>query len=178
MAPVMPFFAEDLYQRVRIGEGIESVHLCEWPEAGGIDEVLLKGMKAARAVTSLALEAREKESIKIRQPLALLEVKENMPRELQQVVKEEVNVKEVRIDQTLQGDIRLDTTLTPELREEGTLRNIIRLVQERRKEEKLQIVDRPRFTFVLAGEEAAVAKKYREKIMTDTGLEELTIEES
>ena len=49
------------------------------------------------------------------------------------LIKDEVNVKEVIFDDTLQADVELDTTITPELKEEGMFRELIRFVQEMRK---------------------------------------------
>ena len=179
MAPSMPFFAEYLYQSVQ-GEGDpESVHLCAWPSAGAIDAGLLSNMQEVRKLASQALQIREKQNIKLRQPLNLLEISKALPGELTRILAEEVNVKEIRVDPTLEQNekhINLDFTLTPELKEEGLVRNVMRTIQEQRKEQRLNINDRPELTITLSDEETAVAKKHLKQIIADTGLASLKIE--
>ncbi len=143
MAPFAPFFAEYLFQEMQNGkiknqnQKSESVHLQDWPHAEKIDEKALKEMEEVRKIVSLGLEARAKVNIKVRQPLLTLRVKNHesriMNHESLALVRDEVNVKEVVIDQTLQTEVELDTTLTPELKEEGMFRELVRFVQEMRK---------------------------------------------
>ena len=185
MAPTMPFFAEDLYQKVKADDDVESVHLTSWPTVMNIDQQLLKDMDVARVVASASLREREKINTKIRQPLATLYVSvgdsvsvvENV--EIKVVVADEANVKDIIPRENLQtGEVELDTKISAELKEEGTLRDLMRRVQEWRKEQKLTIADRP--TLALADiapneEEQRVAKIYRAKIVTETGLKDLTI---
>jgi isoleucyl-tRNA synthetase len=176
LAPLTPFVAESVYQGVQGGK--ESVHLKEWPEANTVDEGLLKDMMRIRELASKGLELRERAGIKIRQPLTVLKVK-SLPQDasLLAVLGQEVNVKEVLEDPTLEGDVWLDTALTPELREEGIVRGLVRRVQEWRKLEGITIADRPSYTLVVRGEEKTIAEKYREQIAKETGLKELTIAE-
>ena len=179
MAPVLPFFAEHLFLAVKEPKepgDPESVHLCSWPQAGAVDEGLLKEMQTARTIASKALELRERAGIKIRQPLATLKTKIILSPEMQKILMQELNVKEVVHDAALQEDVWLDITLTPELQEEGVVRNLMRRVQEWRKEQKLNIADRPAFVLKVSKEDAIVAQKYRDKIAKETGLNELAIE--
>ncbi len=176
MAPVMPFFADYLYRSVKNIDDAESVHLNDWPTAGSIDETLVTEMKQARSLASVALQMREKAGLKLRQPLALLKAKA-LPKnlELQEVLKDELNVKAVAEDAAIDGEIWLDTNLTPELKEEGIVRNLMRMIQEKRKEDKLNIEDRPDFALELEGEEAEMANKHKQKLIESTGLKSLTI---
>jgi len=95
MAPIMPFFAEDLYRRMRSDTDPVSVHLTDWPAAQEINAKLVADMARARAVSSLGLQAREKAGIKIRQPLQTLTAKA-LPDDaaLRAIIADEVNVKE------------------------------------------------------------------------------------
>ena len=77
IAPVMPFIAEDIYRRLKGGK--ESVHLEDWPKAGSVDQKILENMEEARKIVSLALEARSKAGIKVRQPLPKLEIRTKPP---------------------------------------------------------------------------------------------------
>ncbi len=140
-APLTPFIAETIYQGVE-GEG-QSVHLAVWPSAAPYDEKILSQMKEVRSVVSRALEERNKAGIKVRQPLALLTLKKEIPETYRQLIRDEVNVKEVRIDPALSEDMVLDTNLTDELRGEGMARDAIRAIQDKRKEEKLIVSDQP-----------------------------------
>jgi isoleucyl-tRNA synthetase len=173
-APIAPYIAESVYRGV--GGQEDSVHLSEWPEALAIDEKLIEDMEVVRKAASMALEARERAGIKIRQPLGRLVVK-TLPQEqgLRQLVAEELNVKEVIEDADLASDVQLDVTITPELAEEGTLRTLMRRVQEWRKAENLTIADRPPYTLVVSAEEKPVAEKYRDEIIKATGLSSMEI---
>lgn len=172
MAPVMPFFADDLYRRVKDANDAESVHLCAWPTPNAIDEQLLTDMTRVREVASKGLELRERAGLKIRQPLLSLSA-DNLPIDLAlcAIIAEEVNVKEIK-----EGtEVTLDTELTPQLLEEGKVREIIRRVQEWRKEQKLTITDRPEYELVVSAEDAEVARKNKDEIITAAGLRSLNI---
>ncbi|MEX0931708.1 MAG: class I tRNA ligase family protein [Candidatus Paceibacterota bacterium] len=140
-APFIPFTAESVYQIVKQDGAPKSVHLTVWPVAGEIDETLLSEMKTVREVVSLAFEARTKAKIKVRQPLASLTIKTTLPTVLLEQIAEEVNVKEVRIGETKNEEVLLDTVLTPELIEEGYMRDVLRHIQEKRKDAGLETSD-------------------------------------
>jgi isoleucyl-tRNA synthetase len=58
-----------------------------------------------------------------------------------ELIKDEVNVKEVSFDNSLSTPVELDLNITPELREEGQVRELIRGIQDLRKQEKLSPFD-------------------------------------
>jgi isoleucyl-tRNA synthetase len=142
LAPSMPFLAEDLYLKITGGMQKESVHLDVWPEYL-LDEMTkdeletIEKMNETRKVVSLGLEARSKAGIKVRQPLNCLKVKtQKLTKDYLDLIKDEINVKEVVADEKISGEVELDTNITPELKEEGTVREIIRALQEIRKNKK------------------------------------------
>jgi len=144
-APMMPFIAEEIYQKVKGESDLESVHLTSWPKKKeslfsflkSSDKKVIKDMEETRRIVSLALEARQKANIKVRQPLMELRCKiQDLGREYQELIKDEVNVKEL-INKDIDG-VELDTTLTPELEEEGRVRDAVRTVQDWRKEKGLK----------------------------------------
>ncbi len=146
IAPVMPFVAEEIYQKVRKDSDPESVHLSAWPSVEKSffsflkpDSKVLENMEETRRIVSLALELRQKANIKVRQPLAKLEIKNSkLSQEYLEIIKDELNVKEVVVNAKLEEELKLDTTLTPELEEEGRVRDAIRAIQEWRKEQNLK----------------------------------------
>jgi isoleucyl-tRNA synthetase len=141
IAPFMPFLAESLYQRLKGDEDPLSVHLCSWPVyQKEIDKNLLDEMSLAREVVSKVLMQRDTALIKVRQPLSLLKINTTFRNEILEIIKDEVNVKEIKIDESL-DQIFLDTKLTDELIKEGMVREFIRAVQDGRKKKNLVAKD-------------------------------------
>ncbi len=139
MAPVMPFIAERVYKAV--GGEKESVHLDAWPQAGGIDQELIKNMKDVRDAVSVGLMERTKSKVNVKQPLQSITLKNSIAEEFFDLIRDEVNVKEVIIDNTQESDALLDLTITDELQKEGDIRKLMRAIQDKRKELGLQPVD-------------------------------------
>jgi isoleucyl-tRNA synthetase len=144
MAPFMPFFAESLYLKLKLEDAPESVHLCDWPKGGKVDEKIVKNMEEVRKVVSLALEKRMAAGIKVRQPLSKLKIKrlkdgktEKLGEEYLELIKDEVNVKKVIFEEDEAEGVELDTEITEELQKEGSVRDFIRSVQELRKNKNL-----------------------------------------
>ena len=140
IAPFMPFLAEDIYKR--LNGSLESVHLESWPKYSKFDAKILDNMNEVRKICSLALEARTKAKIIVRQPLSKLSIKGKFSPSLVDLIKDEVNVKEVVTDDSIVEGVYLDTELTPQLKEEGTIRELIRAIQDLRKTMKFTIKDK------------------------------------
>jgi isoleucyl-tRNA synthetase len=176
IAPFMPFLAEDIFSHVKGPEEKESVHLEEWPEAEKIDKKLLATMKEVRRLASLGLEARMKAKINVRQPLASLTVKAALPKDeiLLSILKDEINVKTLLVNEKMTDEVKLDMTLTPSLVEEGKVREIIRSVQELRKEAGLAVEDVVSLEVGESFESSTIFKKHKESIMKTTGLSDIT----
>jgi isoleucyl-tRNA synthetase len=144
MAPAMPFYAEYLYRAVRTADEVESVHLTKWPEGGEVDEGRLNMMNKARLTVTIALEARTRLGVKVRQPLQSLTINGDrsvLTEEYIELIKDEVNVKDIYFDKSIPQDVSLDTTLTPELLAEGAVREVMRAVQDMRKQADLTPAD-------------------------------------
>jgi len=144
--------------------GEESVHLRDWPEVGHINELLVEDMRKTRDSITEGLAQRAKAGIKVRQPLATATVPK-VPDEYKEVIVEELNVKNVEW-----GDaVSLDKNITPTLREEGIMREIVRLVQNARKEAQLQVDDRIKLLISTTDKKVAnVVVKFETEIKQET----------
>ena len=167
MAPFTPFLSEEIFQAVKNNPDAvhyESVHLANWSNHEGFkfkDEIEL--MNQVRELVTLGLEARAKANIKVRQPLAALFVsKVDLPADYLEIIKDELNVKNISQDESLgDGEVKLDTEITDELRDEGEMRDMLRMVQDMRKTANLMPSDRvevslrdgePKWFAILGGE--------------------------
>jgi isoleucyl-tRNA synthetase len=141
MAPFTPFLAEEMYRNL-MGEA--SVHLAKWPrtEEGLVDGTLNEEMRAVRELVTEGLKLRAEAKVKVRQPLATARVKQAVSDEAREILAEELNVKDVAIDASLDVSIVLGTEITPELKLEGEAREIIRAIQEGRKQAGFNVEDR------------------------------------
>ncbi len=167
-APFIPFTAEYVYLRVKGQDSPESVHLAEWPQAGTPDEKLIMDMNEVREVVSLGLEKRQKANIKVRQPLARAMTKSKVATEYADLVRDELNVKEVVFKPGMSELIDLDTEVTEALRDEGELRDLIREVQDLRKKAGLNPKDRG---VLVIGERGALIGKHWDTLRKSTNLE-------
>jgi len=173
IAPVMPFAADYIYQELKGDQ--ESVHLCDWPEVDKklIDKDLEEKMEKVREICSLALQKRAEAGIKVRQPLQQLTINnKQLTEEFLELIKEEVNVKEIVFGKT----IELDTKITPELKEEGAAREFARQIQALRKKQGLTPKDKINVYFS-EKELQEIVEKNKEQIKKQVIAEDVVFEE-
>jgi isoleucyl-tRNA synthetase len=172
LAPFVPFIAEELYQNLCRSvdpEAKESVHLCDFPVADEtrINDRLNTDVELAMKISSLGRAARAKAGIKVRQPLAKAVIRVETSEEkkalevLATEVMEEINVKELVVlseaseregfpsntpNYSVANDARhwvaIGTELRPELVAEGVSRELVRHLQNMRRNAKFDITDR------------------------------------
>jgi len=162
LAPIVPFSAEALYQRLArpfADQLAESVHLCAFPESATAEEdrPLLEECERARAIVRLGRAAREKAGLRVRQPLACATVFAeggalSLPH-FEQDVRDELNVKRLTFTshRSALGDVfaeerglavGLEVRLTDELIAEGLARDLVRQVQNLRRKAGLRVDQR------------------------------------
>jgi isoleucyl-tRNA synthetase len=151
IAPIMPFMAETLWQKVtgnNFKDENKSVHLEVWPlyddPIEKEDMEILKQMEEVRKIVELGLAKRDEAGIKVRQVLNQLTITNYELRdEYKNLIMDELNVKNV-VAKKGKGElsVELDTVLTDELQLEGLKREIVRLVNNLRKNEGLTIQDK------------------------------------
>ncbi len=174
MAPFAPFAAEDIWLRLKNKNDVESVHLTEWPKIPrsffGIfsnrENKILENMQTVRKIVTLCLEARQKAGIKVRQPLASLKCKvknQKLSGEYLDLIKDELNVKEIIETDLIEDEVELDIKITEELKQEGNYRELARALQDIRK--KLGLT--PNDTISLVFEANDAGRKLIEKFATD-----------
>jgi isoleucyl-tRNA synthetase len=129
IAPFAPFLAESLWQnlarRVFKDDVAESVHLCEYPtgDAAAVDEALSARMNLVREIASLGRAARSTANLKVRQPLAKVEVvladtaHQTWLEEHAELIADELNVKSVEF--TTHGEEYISYAVVPNFKRLG-----------------------------------------------------------
>lgn len=134
MAPFTPFISEEMFKNLT---GELSVHLTDFPQPNKnmVNKDLSNKMEQIRKLSESAHSIRKDKGVKLRQPLSSFtygKEQEKISSDLEQILAEELNVKKVVYESGKSP--AFDFKLTTELSEEGEARDIIRSIQEKRKE--------------------------------------------
>lgn len=147
IAPFMPFVAESLWQKVT-GNNFtteQSVHLEKWnTNSNKINQEVLDNMAITRKIVELGLAARDAAGIKIRQVLAkaMVDTKAELSDSYLDLIKDELNVKAIVLDKNSDElKVALDTEITPALKREGLKRELVRLINNLRKDSGFTLAD-------------------------------------
>ncbi len=145
LAPFVPFISEEIFKNLT---GELSVHLQDYPlgDKSLLDELLMQQMDEIRLLSEIGHAKRKEAGIKLRQPLASFTYTspQQLTSQLEEILKAELNVKKVVYKNGDVIDGKIDTVLTKELEMEGEVRELIRLIQQKRKELGLTLKDRVR----------------------------------
>ncbi len=155
LAPLMPFITDEVYRDLVAAvspKGPTSVHLAEWPDFDPkkIDADLDRAMATTRKIVEAGLSERNRAGLKVRQPLASLTVVsevDKLPRDLENIVLEEVNIKVLKLKKGSTLKVELDKNITPELKAEGLARDLVRYIQDGRKKADFNVEDRIQTTW-------------------------------
>jgi isoleucyl-tRNA synthetase len=182
VAPICPFLAEHIYQNVKCQmlnvksnpnvkcQIMESVHLESWPkvmkhETWNMEQKkLLNSMMMVRTICEIGHSLRAEAGIKVRQILRkyqISNIKYQISNDLLDLIKDELNVKEVKfVDKLPAGKgwiskdgVALYTVIDQELKEEGIVRELTRQINFLRKRQGLTIEDQVRLEYATESEE-------------------------
>lgn len=110
IAPIVPFVSENLYTKLT---DEESVHLAEFPKYNEayIDLKIEEKMDTVRDLISLGRKVREDVKIKVREPLSEVILDSKLKKiigDLTDLIKEELNVKEINFEKNLDNYINYE----------------------------------------------------------------------
>jgi isoleucyl-tRNA synthetase len=200
LAPFVPFITEYIYQNIARDE-FESVHLCDYPspDESLIEAGLENSMDLVSGLVEAGRRARSDAGIKIRQPLREVVVvcsegKREKVAILAGIVKDELNVREVKLEDVTKKDeftaddeykhvemdedttLFLDIGLDKSLIEEGVVRDLVRRIQGMRKDLDLEYTAKIRVMYECDEEVKEAINKFSDYICEETLAE--SIEES
>src|ERR1700694_3547387 len=138
MAPFVPFTSDAMYRNL---SNDQSVHLSDFPALTPYHDAQVEAdMARARQAVEAGLAARDTARLKVRQPLASIALPgDPLPEEIAQIVREELNVKELTFNAP---EVKLNTEITAELKLEGLAREVVRAIQAHRKKLGFNVEDR------------------------------------
>lgn len=203
LAPFVPFITEHIYQNLvgSLSKEKGSIHFCDYPSPNEsfIDAELEHSMDLISKLVEIGRRMRLENEIKMRQPLKEIvifcdeEKKKNIER-MADIVKEELNVKEVKIQEATKDEISeykfpkkynydgpdyrstvvydvgliLNVRLSKTLIQEGLVRDIVRRIQEMRKHLDLEYEARIRVMYDGDKEVKEAIKAYLSYICEET----------
>ncbi|MBT6691170.1 isoleucine--tRNA ligase [Candidatus Parcubacteria bacterium] len=192
VAPFSPMAAETIYQEFDNDQ--ESVHLETWTSLNKklVDTEILNHMDVIKQVAERGHALRAKSGMKVRQPLATLQV--NLGKDTKvgknyvDILEDELNVENVEtVDKINEGEgwivddsgfalakISLDTNLTDDLKEKGVVRELIRFINALRKDSGLKPSDNPVETYNTKSDYLrSVVVKYKDELIVGTSAGDL-----
>jgi isoleucyl-tRNA synthetase len=198
LAPFSPFLSDHIWRELSKDTDLpESVHLSDWPSVSKPDNAshkTLEDMRKVRYLVTEGLAQRASAGVKVRQPLSRVTLYgvASLDKQLSDVVRDELNVKEVKIvpepperkgDESFReivetsretwplADVKaeINTELTDNLRAEGVSRDLVRHIQSARKKAGFNVEDRIKLGFSSESTDMKEAfEKFKEVIYTET----------
>ena len=172
IAPFAPFSAEDIWMQLKNENDVESVHLAEWPSNRKVNSKIIEDMNTLRDVVSLGLKERQKKNIPVRQPLSSIVLKDKLESEYEEILKDELNIKEIKYESHIEG-MSLDFEITEELKTEGQYRELVRALQDIRKKIGLTPSDIVSLYLSTNDDGKKLIEKWQKEIEKTVGLKEI-----
>ncbi|MBT4377102.1 isoleucine--tRNA ligase [archaeon] len=176
IAPIIPFVSEEIYQNLNGKD--KSVHLQDWPkfDSKKINNKLSEEMSLTRDIVSQGLRERDKNQIGLKWPLSKITISgKNLEirKELKEIIKSQLNVKDLKIKDSENLIVKLDFKLTPELEAEGYAREISRKVQAFRKKLGLNKKDKIKLGLIVGENFEKILSLHKEFIKERTNSKSL-----
>ncbi len=172
LAPAIPFLTEDFYQR--LFKKHESIHLEDYPQEDKrlIDKKLEEDMENVKKIVELSSAIRHEKGMKQRYVLDNLYVSGFKDlKDFEEISKLMANVKNI-LEKQVKGmkkidsiKVLLETKVSEKTKEEWLIRELIRAVQDKRKEMKLEVKDK----IILRLPNIKEFKGWEKTIKEDTG---------
>jgi valyl-tRNA synthetase len=150
MSPFTPFLTEELYQSFYAKyENEKSIHLISWPEYSlkDIDDLLEKEFDEALDMVESLLNIRVKENLKIRWPLKSAAVLIHLRKSMLEMIGFLTNIKEIKsVKKAPKGFLGkekafLNISANASLKNEALLSELLRAIQDYRKQKKFNVGD-------------------------------------
>jgi len=150
ISPIIPFITEYFWQNLVVPidkNKPESIHLADYPKVFNINQTIIDNMTLVQQICEQGNMIRKMNNLSTRQPLSKLTISTNQDltfnKDLIEIIKNELNIKNIDITKSKDNlQVELDTKLTPELIAEGESRDLIRSIQNLRKESNLNLQDK------------------------------------
>ncbi len=149
-APLCPYLSEDIYQK--LFKSKETIHMEDYPSVDKkfVDKGLEESMKMVKRIVEVSNSIRHDTNIKLKYPLRTLivESKKKINPSLKSVIEQMANVKIVKFGKVKEGldfeygKVFVDTEVTKELKIEWLVKELIRAVQDKRKQMNLKVTDK------------------------------------
>jgi isoleucyl-tRNA synthetase len=181
-APFMPFIADDIWMKIKFESDPMSVHLTNFFEnidIKNIDNQIIEEMQKVRDVVTLGLQARQKEGIPVRQPLNELRITNyELGIKYEDIIKDELNVKNLKYLKGEDKKVELDTHITEDLRIEGQYRELVRAIQDMRKKSGLSPSDQITLEVSVGVKGEELINQFKTELLKAVGSKDIKIKEN
>jgi isoleucyl-tRNA synthetase len=192
MAPFAPFFAEYVWQKLKTDTDEESVHLSIWPDFSDLNTDLLVKMSEVRNICTFGNSERKLNNLPLKQPIGWIIVNDSTLEEsgFVDLIKEELNTKKVFFGHSMNEEsvraikkvtidknkkVQLDIELSIELKQEGIARELMRAIQDMRKQKGLVPEDVIALVVGTSVEGKEIIQKFESDIKKTVGAKSLEI---
>ena len=176
LAPYAPYISEYIFQIF----DKKSVHLSSWPKPNKklIDKNLEISFDVLLEIIEKGFAVRDNKQIGLKWPLSKATITSTikLDDDLNNIIKSQLNVKEIEYKKGKEISVTLNTKLTPELEAEGFAREISRKIQAERKNAKL--VKKDSINLEIVSEFNNKIKLHIESIKEKVGAKSISFEDS